>query len=240
MKRIKLPSLSRGGKIIKNLLLSAVCIVLAWGFAYFQIDDPYLSFRRAERANWVGPAQIQASFKTKYRDVWTVGTYQDQVLFHANDFEYFDYWQRRSEGTEVIPVPDSRLHAGEAWVVALDVPEGTAAAVLSTNITCHYWQRMNGLTMSAVPLKSCPDYFDHTYVAEGELLEDGAVLFHVTQGATEDTMAYVLENALISRAYEWLTYRQEKEVRAINCAMEAVFYGEAGEELGRAELSTLA
>ena len=124
--------------------------------------------------------------------------------------------------------------------MAVDVPEGTAAAELSMNITCHYWQMNNSLNMSAVPKKSCPDYFDRTYVVPGELLEDGGVLFHVTPQDEEGTQAYKLEVALIGRAYEWLSYQQKMEANAINCAMEAVFYDDAGQELGRAELKTLA
>lgn len=240
MKKIKLPRLSRGGKIFKNLLLSALCIILAWGFADFRINDPYLSFRRAERANWVGPAQIQAVFQGKYNDVWTVGTYGDQVLFHANDYQYFDYWHRRSEGTELVPAPNSYIRAGEAWIVAMDVPEGTAAAKLLMNITCHYWQMNNSLYMSAIPQKRCPDYFDRTYVVQGELLEDGGVLFHVTPQEEEGTQAHELERALISKSYEWLSYRQKKEINAISCNMQAVFYDTAGREIGRAELNTLA
>jgi len=240
VKRIKLPRLSRGGRILKNLLLSALCIILAWGFTDFQINDPYRSFRRAERANWVGPAQIQAVFQGRYKDVWTVGTYEDQVLFHENDFSFFEYWKRRSEGPELIPTPDSRIRAGEAWIVAVDVPEGTAAAELSMNIACHYWQMNNSLNMSAVPKKSCPDYFDRTYVIQGELLEDGGVLFHVTPQDEEGTQIYKLEVALIGRAYEWMTYYYEHEdYRAINCSMEAVFYDDAGRELARAELKTV-
>ena len=112
MKKRNFPHLSRGERILKNLFLSALCIVLAWGFADFQINDPYLSFRRAERANWVGPARIQAVYQGRYKDVWTVGTYEDQVLFHENDFSYFEYWQRRSEGPELIPTPDSHIRGG--------------------------------------------------------------------------------------------------------------------------------
>jgi len=237
MKKIKFPPMSRGRRILKNFLLTVLLIVLAWGFADFPINDPYHSFRRAERANWVGPAEIQGIFQAKYNDVWAVGTYQDQILVHRGDDEKLSFWQRRSDGPELLPIPDDRIQSGEAWVVAVDVPEGTAKAELTTNITCYYWYRMNGLSYGALPAGNLPDYFDRTYVVPGEMLEDGAILFRVAP-KSENVWERGLEESFISRSYEWLTYRQEKDIRGINCTMRAVFYDAAGRELGSAQLST--
>ena len=237
MKKLRFPPMSRGRRILKNLLLTALLIVLAWGFADFPINDPYQSFRRAERANWVGPAEIQGIFQAKYNDAWAVGTYQDQILVHRGDDEKLSFWQRRSDGPELLPIPDDRVQSGEVWVVAVDVPEGTATAKLTTNITCYYWYRMNGLSYGALPAGNRPDCFDRTYVAQGEVLEDGAVLFYIVPQAeaVEDEDP---EMAFLSMAYEWQIYRQEKDIRGINCTMRAVFYDAAGRELGSAQLST--
>ena len=85
MKKWKLPRLSRGGKVLRNLGAALLLAVLAWGFTEFRLPDPYLDFRRAERANWVGPSEIQGVFQTKY-DRWAVGTCGDQVLLHQDDY----------------------------------------------------------------------------------------------------------------------------------------------------------
>ena len=46
------------------------------------------------------------------------------------------------------------------------------------------------------------------------------------------------EALILSHADEWALYWSGTDRRAVDCAMEAVFYDEAGRELGRASLST--
>jgi len=237
MNQFRFPRLSRGGKILRNLLLTLLLIVLAWGAAGFPINDPRLSFRRLEHANWFGPSDIQGVFSTKYEDVWVAATCEDQIIFHTRDSEYFESWTHQKDGPALAPVPEERLMEGEVWVLGTDVPAGTARAELSMRLTCHYNLRMNGIRMSAVPEGNCPDYFDRTYTVPGELLEDGGALFHV-QGNAEGHSLREAEKHILSQAYDWDTYAAKMKNRSINCHMEARYYDASGAELGRAELDT--
>lgn len=49
-RRIHLPSLSRGWKVVRNLLLTAVILVLFWGRLEYPMPSRELAFRRAEQA----------------------------------------------------------------------------------------------------------------------------------------------------------------------------------------------
>ena len=129
MKRLHLPRLTRGKKIVRNLLVSLLLLVFAWGCVDFSIGNPYRSFRRAERGEMVGPADYLGDFRIN-RDSWAVGVYGDQVLLHEEDFVGFDYWPRNETGPTLLPVPESRLLEGQARFVAVDVPEGAAFAEL--------------------------------------------------------------------------------------------------------------
>ena len=137
MKNLRLPRLTRGKKAVRNLLAAALLVVFAWGCMYFPIGDPYRSFRRAEREELVGPSQYQGDFHTTW-DGWAVGTYRDQVLLHQEDYKGFEYWPRNETGPTLVPVPEGRLLEGEAWFVAVDVPEGTASTKLELTISAYY------------------------------------------------------------------------------------------------------
>ena len=60
MRKWRLPRLTRGQRTVRNLVLLPLVILLVWGGNRFCIRDPYLSFRRAEAQNLVGPSDIQA------------------------------------------------------------------------------------------------------------------------------------------------------------------------------------
>lgn len=47
-----------------------------------------------------------------------------------------------------------------------------------------------------------------------------------------------MEGTLLRQLARRYTYEQSAALRGLNCRMEAVFYGEDGRELGRAELAT--
>lgn len=68
---------------------------------------------------------------------------------------------------------------------------------------------------------------------EGEPLKEGGVLFRVP---VDDRAS--MEGTLLRQLARRYTYEQSAALRGLNCRMEAVFYGEDGRELGRAELAT--
>ena len=68
-------------------------------------------------------------------------------------------------------------------------------------------------------------------------MEDGAFLFHVA-AEEERWESGTPEKLILSHAYEWKLYWYEQERRAVDCTMEAVFYGEDGQMLEKATLAT--
>lgn len=246
MKRSPLPRLTRGQKTARNLLAALLLLVFIWGCMDFPIGDPYRSFRRAEREEMVGPSTYLGGFHTGY-DGWAVGVYEGQVLLHREDDRGFEYWPRAGSGPAVLPVPENRLLEGEAWLVGVDVPEGAASARLELTLSAYYtelrkfngWSRQICATLD-VPggqwRYGTPRLWERTYEADGMFLKEGGVLFHVTPYSGDDGD---IEWNLLSYVYEWDIYQKtDPAYRAVNVDAEAVFYDEAGAELGRAALGT--
>lgn len=243
MKKIKLPPLPRGWKIIRNLGGALLLMAFAWGLTDFYISDPILSFRRAEKANWVGPSEIQASFRTD-RDQWVVGTYLDQVLFHKGDGHGFEYWPRREDGPTIVPAPGHTGMEDTVWVVAVDVPEEAVSARLELTTSSYYseetYQDGHSRQFSASSEPGGggwkygePKHWQKTYTAQGVFLEEGGVLFSVV---SEDPDIGSVEQYILSAAYEWDTYTRERKVRGMDCSVTAVFYDVVGQEVARSEL----
>jgi len=247
MKTFRLPTLTRGKKIVRNLLAAVLLVVFAWGCMDFPISDPHRSFRRAEGEEMVGPSQYQGDFHTTW-DGWAVGTYRDQILLHREDFRGFDYWPRNETGPTLLPIPEGRLLDGQAWFVAVDVPEEAASAKLELTISAYYSEKQTGSGASRQICASLdvpggewhngePRLWEQTYTVEGVLLEEGGVLFHVSPHSEDERD---IEYTLLSYAYEWDIYKREDPAyRAINARGEAVFFDPSGQELGRAVLHTL-
>lgn len=238
MKRKK--ELPHGAKLARNLILLLLLGVLVWGLSGFSAPTVRGRFRMAEQANWAGPSDIQGVFESRY-DRWVVASCQDKVLLWQDGRTDLEYWPRAEEGTTLVPVPESRLAQGELWVAAADVPEGTASAQLELTVSCWYGRNADGWTIDSQVEQpggvSLTDRWEKTYSAQGQLLEDGAVLFHVAS-EEENWENQDVERLILSYAYEWDLYWAEQDRRTVDCRMEAVFYDRAGRELGRAQLAT--
>lgn len=241
MRERKTLRLSRGWKMLRNLAASGLLAVLLWGMLSFPAPDLQTGFRWAERANWAGPSDIQGIFETG--DRWVAATCQDQVLLYCESGNSLRYWPRNESGTTLVPVPESRLHQGEVWIVAADVPQGAASARLNLETACYYTERreLNHVGREINAQEDTPGGWQYgppqrwqkVYTVSGEMLKEGGFLFHVS---AEDQDSGSLENWILSYAYEWDIYTREREHRAIDCAMEAVFYDEMGRELEREAL----
>lgn len=255
MRGWKLPRLSRGGKIVRNLALALGLLVLFWGMYGFPIYSPRLEFRRGERENLIGGSEILGTFRTQNDRRWTIGVQGDQVLLRRTYGGYgsgFQVWPRNPEGAVLVPLPDYSPFPKEAAVAAADVPEGTASARLEVHVGC--WHDGEDLRQSqhitAWPEDFRPEDFrpevtplrwERTYTAEGELLRGGAVLFRVVcpdEYTDPDVNIATVERTAMEKLARWDTYYRKAKYRSIDCRMEAVFFDGAGDELGRAVLST--
>lgn len=128
-------------------------------------------------------------------------------------------------------------------MAAADVPEGTAAAGLELTVGCWYQKNgTSGWSFSSQPeqpgdLPPLTQQWEKTYSAAGELLQDGAVLFHIAVEEEPDEGGPP-EDLILSDTGEWDLYWSEPKRRGVDCAMEAVFYDAEGQELERAALAT--
>ena len=236
-----LPRLDRKGKIVRNLVLTLAFLGVLWAGMGYPLPTAEMEFHRLERSNLRQPSDIQGIVDTRY-ERWVVASYQDQVILWRDGGTSLEYWPRAAEGATLVPVPENRLDMGEIWVVAADVPEGTASARLELTVRC--WYRRDDVGWSFDNQAEQPggrppltERWEKTYSAQGQLLEDGAVLFRV---AAEEEMWEVqnLEKAILDSACQWKIYWMEQDQRDVDCHMEAVFYDRADRELGRAELAT--
>lgn len=238
MKRKK--ELPHGAKLARNLILLLLLGVLVWGLTGFSAPTVRGRFRMAEQANWAGPSDVQGVVDTRY-DRWVVASCQDQLIVWRDGGTDLEYWPRAEEGTTLAPVPERRVDMGEVWVAAADVPEGTASAQLELTVRCWYRRNADGWTIDSQPEQpdgvSLTERWEKTYSAQGQHLEDGAFLFEVA-AEEEWWESGSPEKLVLSYADEWDLYWSGTDRRAVDCAMEAVFYDEAGRELGRASLST--
>lgn len=229
----KLPRLSRGWKTARNLTFAVLWLVFLWGLMDYPLYDQAREFRWAERAQWAGPSDIRWVGEHYH----IVGTYLDQVIVQIAKDNLW-YWPRNPEGPTLVPVEDNR-------VLAVDVPQGTVRAELSGEIVFYY---RPGLSEAGGPGptyanrdRAEEEYTNYgpvtrwrnRYATQGELLEEGGVLFTLRPNQPEDWDAYPL---ICFTA--WETYHQSTWENWVMGEMEAVFYDETGGELARAALST--
>lgn len=243
-RRIRLPRLSRGWRIIRNLAVALVCLYALWARAGYPLPTPELEFRRLERENLLGRSEIQGIFQASSRDRTIFGTQGDQVLIGYHSGRTLESWPKEKSGpTLFLASKYNSSFTEELLIAAADLPEGTASARLDMTIDCWFASPEDGTTRISALEGGCPrddsldwNHWERDYQAEGELLKEGGVLFRVPRG---DGKAVSIEQDLF-----WILNRentflyQTSAARGVNCHMEAVFYGEDGGELGRAVLST--
>ena len=235
------PRLSRGGKLAVNLILTALLLVYAWGLADYPLPTAELEFRRLERASLEGPSDLQGIFSRGSG----LGVAGDWVLVWQGD--RLARWPRAEAGAVLVPQPCYTGPSGEARVAAADVPEGTASARLTLHVRCWYARSQDGESTATQhqaaehPLGGWrggpPQRWEETYTVPGERAKEGAFLFRIPQKHQGEELD-ALERSLLIDVGEWSSYRKPEAYRAADLAMEAVFYDAAGNETGRAALST--
>lgn len=240
-----LERISRGKKLAVNLALCAFLLVLIWSRFGYPLPTAELEFRRLERQNLFPPSELQGVFRGIYQNRWTgYGVLEDWVVVGYESYGQLECWPREESGPTLFPAAEFFPSPVELLFAAADVPVGTASARLDMSLDC--WVASNhggGTSISALeggyPRDDSLNWvrWARDYQAEGELLREGGVLFRVPRGDEEGAVS--IEQELFSMLTRQSNYRQPVKLRGGNCHMEAVFYGQDGQELGRATLSTL-
>lgn len=229
-----LERISRGKKLAVNLALCAFLLVLIWSRFGYPLPTAELEFRRLERQSLMPPSQIQGVFRLDQERV-VAGVLEDRVIF--SEVHALDEWPRSEEGTTLVPI--GHWMQTELAVIAVDVPPETRSAQLDMSLDCWYCPYDNGWSASGKRGGVLGEDLDSwtlwtkEFHIEGEPLKEGGVLFRVP---VDDRAS--MEGTLLRQLARRYTYEQSAALRGLNCRMEAVFYGEDGRELGRAELAT--
>lgn len=229
------PRLSRRGRVGVNLLASVLAACLLWGAAGYPLPTMELEFRRMERTHLLPPSEIQGKFQTPEQRRIMIGTQKDLVVLYDGTDLY--RWPRERTGATLLPVWEGvrSIQLQEIRFAAVDVPEGTHSAVLEAVISC-WWSGGHGSGFQ-ISAEEKGEAWSRDYRAEGELLEDGGVLFRITAQEEDEYDDGFIERTLFLSLTMWNTYQQSAGVRGVNWNMEAVFYNENGKELGRAVLA---
>lgn len=239
--RKRLPRLSRGWRIVRNLALTLVCLYALWARAGYPLPTAELEFRRLERKNLLPCSEIQGIFRDSYGQRTVYGVQGDQVVWGCRSLEC---WPREEAGPTLFPASEYRLYPNDLLFAAADVPEGTASARLDMTVDCWFASDSGGGTSFSAFEGGYPrddslnwSRWTRDYQAEGELLEEGGVLFRVPLG-DEDSVVSIERSlfSILTRPEDYMYL--PKEQRGMNCRIEAVFFSENGAELDRAALST--
>lgn len=247
MKHWKLPRLSRGWRIVRNLTLVLLLLTYLWVQSQCPIRNIRLDFRRAERNNLIGPCEIQGIFDT-YRENWVTAVSGDQAILWGGAFREMNYWPRQTGQITLVPVPTQSIYQfrGETGIVAVDVPPEARSARLELTVSCWYVQTVSNGWSYMPTLERLVEvygetgpaqYWEKIYQSEGERLKDGAFLFRLAAEGPRDDQGegHSLEFNTFARTSQWESYRYGNGAAY---HMDAVFYGEDGQELGRAALAT--
>lgn len=73
-KRLRLPRLSRGWRIVRNVGATLVILSLAWAQLFFPVGDLERNFRRMERVNLLVPSEVVFQSDGRDRPWWGSGT----------------------------------------------------------------------------------------------------------------------------------------------------------------------
>ena len=242
---------SRWGRIFRNLLLALVLAGVIWldqGAPLFSQEEQFLRVQREALFARTVPLQGVLDLDDI---IWGVGANDTHLLFGRleNWQSNLVLWPRQGDGPALAPEPDayysiSSMGPFGGWLVAADVPEGTASAVLTARLAGWYVMEGNDQHRRVDlypdrdrdwPEGSTPAYWEKTYRIQGEPLGEGAFGFYLE---AEDPYRGHIEIYAVREAMSWQLYQRtlHLEYISIQSQMTAVFYDAAGAELGRAEL----
>ncbi len=139
-KYLPLPPLSRGGKIVRNLLVTVPVLLLIWGSYGYPLPTEEMDFRRWERQNLLKPAKMALNMRSEPGGDEIVGLSENHVLaVETGDGGGWYLYERNLKG--VTPVftagyygwfdPDEMRLRSIRGVVVPDMPEGAAKSTLA-------------------------------------------------------------------------------------------------------------
>lgn len=237
----RLPPSSRVGKIIRNLAIALALLCLLWAAYDFPLPTREMVMRRAARQNLIqGPVHLQCRI-VRRGNVWAAGVHGEQVLlFQAQDLflaqEAQVYSYQRQEGGTLMFLGGEWYTGTPPWVLAVDVPEGTASARLTLRVRAEAYVKDHSADYDrklTEPDRLGRDFlvYDETYEVEGERVGENAFCFQLEKHHPgDDTPEGYLENWLfddISRSPE----QGDPMSTAVDWALEADFYDTAGRVL---------
>lgn len=258
-KRRRLPRLGRTGKILCNLALVLMGLFAVWAWAGYPLPTAQMRLQRAARQQMLSEVELGGRLTLDSGERLLVGYGPDYVLLYEDESATGTVHcvRERMEGGALIPV----ARQGGAWtesaarILAVDVPEGTARAVLAARVQADLkvnkqgWIIADGGNSAAIyfgqeavhdpQVRGICIGLDEQYWAEGEPVGEGLFLFRLekkhevpqTENWTEWTWAeYYVFKALGELEPEEL--RQEW----LDIQLECVFLDETGAELGRTVL----
>lgn len=241
-RRFILPRLGRKGKIVRNLALTLAFLGALWvGMGYPLPAE--MEFHRLERSSLLRPSEVVARVEQEY-GTCVVGFSENEAV--AGDLEYdsLTLWPMPEEGTGLMPVPTRQSVSEGVYFLSLKAPEGAASARLEGEVSA--WLVTTGARVSPVVLE-LPGHSDTgtywqeswRYETQGERLDCGEFLFRVEAGQDADTDSGTGERRALADLVWTYTYTAARPGRENNpeFTLRAVFYDEAGRELGEAWLS---
>ena len=139
-KRLRLPRLSRGWRIVRNIGAALVVLSLAWAQLLFPLGDAEQNFRRMERVNLLAPSEVVLNepgvphMVVGVRDGWAV-----VGRMHGTQYGWWNYCRYPiEEGITVIPL-------GEIW---RNFSDGTRLMLLAAGIPAEAQQVWMELPLS--------------------------------------------------------------------------------------------
>lgn len=239
--------LSRGQKIVRNLLLAVLAGLLVWVNAGAPLP-PELAFFRLVRANFLADeVQFLGDFETSGLH-WGAGLTERWLVLGVLDGGRMDLWPREGDEPVLAPISDSSARREEIGFVAAGAPEGTVSARLTATISCWYTHTDTGThsTWSYWATRDqdweglTPTYWENTYVLEGEPLAAGAFFFRLPEleHSENQTIEFYARGHLADWSlYLSQVYQENPSRRDAACTLTAVFFDDQGRELGQAELT---
>lgn len=241
----KKKSLSRRGRIGRNLLITLLAGILIW---LLQGAPPLTAagtLRRLERESFFTPhSQFQGVLETAWWGPWALGLNDRWLVFgDLGGGNQFYLWPRTGpDDPAVAPQPMYTLEMREVAFAAAGAPEGTASARMTLDVSCWYTSPWFTCAQREQDwMGKTPAYWEHTYQMEGEPLGEGAFAFRFQIWDPELPRSLqdesIQETALLA-AVDWKLYQGYylPESMPIRCHIAVAFFDRAGGELDRVEL----
>ena len=163
-KRLRLPRLSRGWRIVRNVGATLVILSLAWAQLFFPVGDLERNFRRMERVNLLVPSEVV--FQSDGPRPTMVGLRDGWALVARNFGDALGDWNvcryPMEEGVTILPLGEIRRYEGGS------ITSGQGFLVFGL-------PEEAGMIHGVLDLSR--DSWEGTVFARGELQESGAWLF---------------------------------------------------------------